>query len=104
MLACAEKQLTTDGPLQPSYQVHRVDLHNELRRLATEPDGSGQPCQLHLATPVKACDAIGGTIALSSGEHIKADVIIATDGIQVRYHRKCFRIEAALLTTPQVYS
>ena len=95
MLACAEKWLTTDGHLQPSYLVHRVDLHSELRRLAIETDGSGQPCQLHLATPVKACDAIGGTITLSSGEHIKADVILATDGIQVRYNRECFRINTA---------
>ena len=65
--------------------MHRVDLHNELRRLVTEPDGPGKPCQLHLATPVKECDPVGGTVTLSNGECLKAEVILAADGVQVRY-------------------
>lgn len=36
----------------PIYSVHRVDLHDQLKALATGESGSGQPCKLHVRAPV----------------------------------------------------
>lgn len=36
----------------PIYSAHRVDLHDQLKALATEEDGLGQPCELHVRAPV----------------------------------------------------
>lgn len=30
----------------PIYSVHRVDLHDQLKELATSKDGPGRPCEL----------------------------------------------------------
>jgi len=32
----------------PIYSVHRVDLHDQLKALATGDDGPGKPCKLHV--------------------------------------------------------
>lgn len=36
----------------PIYSVHRVDLHEQLKALATGEDGPGLPCKLHVRTGV----------------------------------------------------
>ena len=36
----------------PIYSVHRVDLHDQLKALATGEDGAGQPCKLHVRATV----------------------------------------------------
>lgn len=36
----------------PWYLSHRVDLHNELRLLATRDEGPGEPAKIHLSTEV----------------------------------------------------
>jgi salicylate hydroxylase len=36
----------------PMYAVHREDLHAQLRRLATENEGSGRPCEVRLRSKV----------------------------------------------------
>lgn len=36
----------------PWFFAHRVDLHTELKRLATEPAGSGKPAVIHLKSEV----------------------------------------------------
>lgn len=36
----------------PWFLAHRVDLHEELKRLATEPHGLGQPAVVHLRSQV----------------------------------------------------
>ena len=36
------------------YLSHRVDLHNELKRLATRDDGAGKPVEILLNKEVKA--------------------------------------------------
>ncbi|KAJ7179750.1 FAD/NAD(P)-binding domain-containing protein [Mycena filopes] len=59
---------------------HRSDLYNELKRLATG-EGAGSPAQLLLNSKVSACDPEAGTITLSDGETITADVVIGADGI-----------------------
>ena len=36
----------------PLYSVHRVDLHNQLRSLATQQDGPGHPCEIQVRAKV----------------------------------------------------
>jgi salicylate hydroxylase len=36
----------------PIYSVHRVDLHEQLKALATGDDGPGLPCKLHVRAKV----------------------------------------------------
>jgi salicylate hydroxylase len=38
----------------PWFLAHRVDLHEELKRLATEAEGEGKPAELHLNSAVKS--------------------------------------------------
>ncbi|KAF7344837.1 FAD/NAD(P)-binding domain-containing protein [Mycena venus] len=66
---------------QGGFFCHRVDLHDELKRLATDPDGVGKPAKLILGSQVVKCEAIEGTITLKNGDVIHADLIIGADGI-----------------------
>ncbi|KZT36084.1 FAD/NAD(P)-binding domain-containing protein [Sistotremastrum suecicum HHB10207 ss-3] len=63
------------------YLVHRVDLHNEVRYLATEPEGVGRPCELHLGAAVKTLDPETATITLADGTVASGDIVIGADGI-----------------------
>ncbi|KAJ7097364.1 hypothetical protein C8R44DRAFT_369609 [Mycena epipterygia] len=62
------------------YYCHRVDLHEELKRLATG-EGSGEPARLMLGCQVVACDPLEGKVTLKDGRIITADVILGADGI-----------------------
>ncbi|KAI1307855.1 hypothetical protein F5Y03DRAFT_352060 [Xylaria venustula] len=67
----------------PTWTVHRVDLHNELLRLATEPgDGSnGTPAVLSLGSPVAGGTA-DGRVILEDGTTRSADLVVAADGLR----------------------
>ncbi|KAI3390932.1 hypothetical protein diail_8347 [Diaporthe ilicicola] len=65
----------------PMYAVHRVDLHTQLRRLATETEGPGQPCDVQVRSKVVDYDAENGTVTTASGEVLQADLIVAADGV-----------------------
>jgi salicylate hydroxylase len=45
----------------PMYAVHRVDLHTQLRQLATEVEGPGLACNVQVKT--KVVDYVSGTTA-----------------------------------------
>jgi salicylate hydroxylase len=62
---------------------HRVDIHDELKRLATDPEHVGEPAELILGSPVVGCDPVAGTVTLRDGQLIHADLIIGADGIHV---------------------
>ncbi|KAF7374344.1 FAD/NAD(P)-binding domain-containing protein [Mycena sanguinolenta] len=62
-----------------SALCHRVDLHDELQRLALG-EGEGTPVELHLGRKVVACDPEAGTVTFSNGEIVHADVVIGADG------------------------
>ncbi|KAJ7909043.1 FAD/NAD(P)-binding domain-containing protein [Mycena leptocephala] len=66
----------------PWIMVHRVDLHNELRRMALEADGEGPPATLYLNHRVVSCDVDGCSVTLESGTTRIADLIIGADGIR----------------------
>ncbi|TDZ65231.1 3-hydroxybenzoate 6-hydroxylase 1 [Colletotrichum trifolii] len=66
----------------PWYLFHRVDLHDELRRMATEPSPARpRVARLHLGTAVSSID-LHGTIHFSDGTSTRKDVVIAADGIR----------------------
>ncbi|KAJ0122149.1 hypothetical protein J7T55_002661 [Diaporthe amygdali] len=65
----------------PMYAVHRVDLHSQLRQLATEKDGPGHPCDVQVRSKVVDYDAENGKVTTESGEVLQADLIVAADGV-----------------------
>lgn len=60
---------------------HRVDLHNALLKLATG-EGPGISAKLRTGAEVVDCNCDTGELTLKSGEIVKADVVIAADGIK----------------------
>ena len=65
----------------PSWTVHRVDLHNELLRIATSEDtADSKPVVLRLGAPVMDAST-DGTITLQDGSRHTADLIVAADGL-----------------------
>ncbi|CAK7206932.1 hypothetical protein SEUCBS139899_009739 [Sporothrix eucalyptigena] len=68
----------------PWFLAHRVDLHEELKRLATEPESPGapgHPADVSLRTKIIHYNTDEPSITLDNGEIIKPDVVIAADGI-----------------------
>lgn len=59
---------------------HRVDLHSELKRLATMEEGKGPPVILRTSSKV-ASVSTDGAVTLTSGEQIRADVVVGADGV-----------------------
>ena len=72
----------TDAPQRYGgsfVSCHRIDLHQELLRLATEADEN--PAILTLATSVESLDRTDGSLRLSDGSVHHADLIIGADGV-----------------------
>ncbi|KAJ9095054.1 hypothetical protein QFC19_007734 [Naganishia cerealis] len=60
---------------------HRVDLHECLKRLATDPSRPGNPATIRVASKVLSCDCDSGVVTLENGETIRGDLIVGADGI-----------------------
>uniref|UniRef100_A0A3G9K5C8 Hispidin-3-hydroxylase n=1 Tax=Neonothopanus nambi TaxID=71958 RepID=H3H_NEONM len=67
--------------------VHRVDLHNELMRVALDPGGLGPPATLHLNHRVTFCDVDACTVTFTNGTTQSADLIVGADGIRSTIRR-----------------
>jgi salicylate hydroxylase len=65
----------------PMYAVHRVDLHSQLRQLATQEDGPGRPCDVRVRSKVVDYDAEKGTVTTEKCEVLQADLVVAADGV-----------------------
>lgn len=65
----------------PWLLAHRVDLHSELRRVATDPAGLGKPVDIILRAEVVDYDTDKGSITLANGSSHQADLIVAADGV-----------------------
>lgn len=62
------------------WAIHRVDLHNELLRLATSDTARGLPVRIYLASEV--VDASNeGTVTLQDGTTHTADIVVGADGL-----------------------
>jgi salicylate hydroxylase len=64
----------------PVWAIHRVDLHNELRRLATNETELGCPVKIYLASEVIGASTDGCIVLKNKSKHI-ADLVIAADGL-----------------------
>lgn len=67
----------------PWHLVHRVHLHEELKRHAISPDGDGVPVVLRTSSRVADIDAASATATLETGERVHGDVLIGADGVHV---------------------
>ncbi|KAK0710064.1 FAD binding domain-containing protein [Lasiosphaeria miniovina] len=65
----------------PLFYAHRVDLVEALRELATDPSGPGLPAEIHLRSEVRSYDTETPSITLASGAIVKADLVVAADGV-----------------------
>ncbi|RYP59455.1 hypothetical protein DL770_010192 [Monosporascus sp. CRB-9-2] len=63
------------------WLAHRVDLHNVLKRIATDPAGPGIPVTVHPGSRVVGYEPRAPSITLASGEVIEGDVVIGADGV-----------------------
>lgn len=62
---------------------HRVKLHNELKRVATSPEGAGPPATLLTSSKVVVVNPDTASIVLEDGTGYTGDLIIGADGISV---------------------
>ncbi|KAL2867819.1 FAD/NAD(P)-binding domain-containing protein [Aspergillus lucknowensis] len=83
----------------PWYLAHRVDLHSELRRLATDPEGLGRPAEIILRAEVTDYDPEKGSISLADGSIHQADLVIAADGVHTSAIRHVLGHEAPATAT-----
>lgn len=67
----------------PWHLVHRVRLHEELKRRATSTSGEGVPVVLRTCSRVADADPVSATAVLENGEHVQGDVLIGADGVHV---------------------
>ncbi|KAI9642163.1 hypothetical protein NHQ30_008965 [Ciborinia camelliae] len=63
------------------FYSHRVDLHNELKLLATGVEGEGKPAVIQNKSEVVGYDTINGSVILANGTTMTADLIVGADGI-----------------------
>lgn len=70
----------------PWMTVHRVDLHNYLRDLATTEGGAGVPVEIMEGVSAMHFDS-AGSITLQNGELLTADLIVAADGVRSKAHK-----------------
>lgn len=63
---------------------HRVDAHNSLKELATDPKLPGTPAVIRLASQVVGLDCETGVLTLKDGTTIPKDLIVVADGQHVR--------------------
>ena len=68
----------------PWYFSHRVDLHNEFKRLALEPSDKFPGAKLHLLKNVVDLDCEKGRLTFEDGTSTTKDVVIGADGVHVR--------------------
>lgn len=65
------------------HLVHRVRLHEELKRRATSHDGPGEPAELRTCSRVVDVDPTSATVWLENGDKIQGDLVIGADGVHV---------------------
>ncbi|KAN0074038.1 hypothetical protein V8E54_007975 [Elaphomyces granulatus] len=88
----------------PFYLANRVDLHNELKLLATQEEGPGSPAEVFLCSEVVGYDTEAGTITLADLSVHQADLIVGADGVHSNAVNHVFgRPTPAILSNTAVY-
>ncbi|KAL1962936.1 hypothetical protein VTN77DRAFT_9032 [Rasamsonia byssochlamydoides] len=80
---------------------HRVDLHNELRRLAVESPLSVCPAKINLGAEVVDVDCEEGIVTLADGSTRRKDLIVAADGVHSRFAYKVTGFDSPAARTGQ---
>ncbi|KAK2624295.1 hypothetical protein QTJ16_006245 [Diplocarpon rosae] len=75
----------------PWQLIHRVDLHNTLKDLATSPEGEGTPAIMHLRSRVVHVDPEASSLALEDGSIHTGDLIIGADGVHSRVRKSLIK-------------
>ncbi|EEU34458.1 uncharacterized protein NECHADRAFT_44489 [Fusarium vanettenii 77-13-4] len=70
------------------HLVHRVRLHEELKRRATSHDGPGEPAELRTCSRVVDVDPTSATVWLENGDKIQGDLVIGADGVHSKSRSK----------------
>ncbi|KAL3462042.1 hypothetical protein BJX64DRAFT_277459 [Aspergillus heterothallicus] len=65
----------------PWLLAHRIDLHNNLKRIATSPMDGYEAIPLRTASRVAWVDAESATITLEDGTRVQGDVVLGADGV-----------------------
>jgi len=83
-----QKDISTGGEGAAMWQnpwqlAHRVQLHNELKRMATTKEGKGPPAVLHTSAEVIDIDPQKGTVTLKDGKVYTGDLVLGADGVGV---------------------
>jgi len=63
----------------PYRAFHRVDLHNELKKLALGDDGKGEKVELHLGVKIVRVDVETAEIELSDERAWSGDLLVGAD-------------------------
>ncbi|KAJ5715638.1 uncharacterized protein N7483_012819 [Penicillium malachiteum] len=66
----------------PYYNFHRIDIHNQLLKSATEEEGEGPAVTLKVNHKAVEVNAEEGVIRFENGSQTTADLIVAADGIR----------------------
>lgn len=65
------------------FLVHRIHLHQELKRRAGSSEGEGTPVELRTGSRVVDIEAASAKAVLEYGELVQGDVLIGADGVHV---------------------
>ncbi|KAH7170583.1 hypothetical protein EDB81DRAFT_941469 [Dactylonectria macrodidyma] len=94
------KKMDLTGPNKqwqhPWQLVHRVGLHDALKKAATDTNGPGKAAVLKTASKVEDVDPAKGTITLADGTTVEADLILGADGIYSRSRKFVTGVESKL--------
>lgn len=82
------------------WSVHRVDMHGELRRMATG-EGVGEPVRIRLGSGVVGLDADNGVLTLADGETVQRDLVVVADGTHSGFLKEIAGRDVPMIRTGQ---
>ncbi|KAF5875526.1 putative salicylate hydroxylase protein [Botrytis fragariae] len=82
-----------------SFYSHRVDLHTELKLLATGEEGEGKPAVIYNRCEVVDYDTTNGSVTLADGTIKTADLVVGADGVHSAAVKKVVGYENPAIST-----